>query len=227
MKKRVNISLLLSVVIFSSCVSAKLSKSWSSDNFNASESKKTLVIARSNDMEVRKAYEDKLTSELNNKGINAVSSYKVFPDLKEKLKRSEGEINTIVKNFKSAGIQTIMLMALKDTKTIESVPSKMEYAKSSTVNIGRYGVSFTDYLNIHSVEYINSTLRPLINDSNNSNNEVVLSSTSYLLEAVVYDLLLESKKQLVGAYEVEVIDPKSGNQVLNRFSSLVVKQLKR
>ena len=219
------IALLVLSIVLSNCASTKLTEAWSSKDFNDTKSKKLLVVARSNDLEVRKAYENELVSELKEQGIDAVAAHVKFPNLKEDKNRSQEEIDAILSMFNKNGIKSIMLTALKDTK-IESSSAKSATDYGSASIKGKYGVSFTDYYNVHSIEYISRNLKPVYND-NASENGFVLSSTTYILEAVVYNLTLESDKQLVGIYEIEATNPSSSQKILDKFTTLISKQFKR
>lgn len=218
------IILLVLVLFVTNCASVKLADSWNSENFDSVKTKKVLVIARANDMDVRTAYEQAIVLKLKEEGVDAVAAVKMFPDLKENKNRSQEDINALVESFKTKGINAIILTALKDTKVEESQPQSNSNNYISTANIGRYGISFTDYYNVHSIEYISRNLKPLYNDS--SDVSMPLSSTTYVLEAVIYDLTLENNEQLVGVFEIEAVDPKSGKQVLDKFTNILSKQFK-
>ncbi len=226
MKEIKKVTLLVVLVMFiTNCASVKLANSWNSENFDTTKARKILVVARDNDMDVRTSYENAMVSKLKEEGVDVVAAYELFPDLKENKNRSQEEIDAIVKNFKSKGINAIILTALKDTKVEESQPQSNSNNYISTANIGKYGISFTDYYNVHSIEYISRGLKPVYND----NQDLVthLSSATYILEAVVYDLALAKKEQLVGVFEIEATDPSSGKQVLNKFATLISKQFKK
>ena len=90
---------------------------------------------------------------------------------------------------------------------------------------GRYGVSFVDYYNVNSIDYLTSSLRPVDRNEAPEVYDSFLQSTVYTLEAVVYDFSLPKSSQLAGVYEVEVTDPKSAKQVLKRFTSIVSKAI--
>lgn len=217
---------ILTLAVFS-CSSVKLKDSWSSNDFKKAHTNKILVIARSTDSDVRKVYEETLVTKLKKEGVNAVSALELFPNLKEKSNRSQEEIDDIVKMFKREGINSIMLTALKNKNIETSQPDKLTDNTISTSKIGKYGISFADYYNVHSIEYLSKELRPgynVVND--NSNIQPVLSSTTYTLEAVVYDLTLEANKQLIGTFEVEATDPSSAKQVLTNFTSIISTQFK-
>ncbi len=226
MKEIKKVTLLLVLVMFiTNCASVKLANSWNSENFDTTKTRKILVVARDNDMDVRTSYENAMVSKLKEKGVDAVAACELFPDLKENKNRSQEEIDDIVKNFKSKGINVIMLTALKDTKVKESQPKSSSNSPISTANIGRYGISFTDYYSVHSIEYISRGLKPVYNDTQDTGTK--LSSTTYILEAVIYDLSLANKEQLVGVFEIEATDPSSGKKVLDNFTTIISKQFKQ
>ncbi|WP_303315737.1 hypothetical protein Q4Q34_14265 [Flavivirga abyssicola] len=226
MKEIKKVALLLVLVMFvTNCASVKLADSWNSENFDTTKTRKILVVARDNDMGIRSSYEKAMVLKLKEKGVDAIAAFELFPDLKEKNNRSQEEIDALVRNFKSKGINAIMLTALKDTKIEESLPQNNSNNYISTANIGKYGISFTDYYNMHSIEYISRGLKPVYND--NQDLRTQLSSTTYILEAVVYDLALAKKEQLVGVFEIEATDPSSGKKVLNKFTTLISKQFKQ
>lgn len=227
-KKNMNKTDLIVIVLglfLTSCSSVKLTNSWSSDRFESAKSKKVLVVARSNDLEVRKAYEHGIVLKLKELKINAVPAYLEFPKLKEDKDRTPEEIDAIVNQFKSKGIEVILLIALKDTK-IEQ-PRIEEYTEVYSSNSNNtIRVRFTDYYNLHSIEYLNRNLRPL-NSTNNMPAMHKMESTTYILEALIYDLTISFNDQLVAIYEVEASNPESANQVLDRFTNLITKQLKK
>lgn len=224
--KRIN-NFLLSILItatLSNCVSIKLTDDWESKQFNETREKKILVVARATDMDVREAYEQEMVLKLKAKGINAVAAYEAFPSLKESKNRSEEEKNQIVKMFIDEGIQAVLLTALKNTKVQESSQERLYDDSFSSTRIGEYGISFMSYLDVNSTSYLTKDLIPendYINDSGLSHE---LSSTTYVLEAILYDLTMEKERQLVGVYHIEATDPNSASQVLKGFVKIVSKQ---
>jgi len=218
------IALFVLSIVLSNCASTKLTEAWSSKDFDDTKSKKLLVVARSTDLEVREAYENELVSELKEQGVNAVAAHVKFPNLKEDKNRSQEEIDDILSMFNKNGIKSIMLTALKDTREeSSSAKSTTNYGTASIK--GKYGVSFTDYYNVHSIEYISRGLKPVYND--NQDFGTPLSSTTYVLEAVLYDITLAKNEQLVGVFEIASTDPSSAKQILNKFKVLISKQFKR
>ncbi|WP_282043617.1 hypothetical protein [Winogradskyella flava] len=230
--KKQPISVIRFIFIFSSfllivnCASVKLSDSWTSDKFEDTKSKKILVIGRSDDSETRKQYEDLLVQKLKSENVNAFASNQLFPDLREKENLSDEEKNSIVQKFASNGIEGIVLIALKDTKVTYVDENLSPKSDQMTYNKGRYGLSFADYYNVHSIEYLSKDI-VRGNVENLSTTKENPSYSTYILEVVVYDITLDKTEQLVGAYEVEAKEPKSAEQVLNNFTKIISKQFKK
>ena len=205
-----NIVLVIFGLLIVNCSSAKLSNSWTSTNFDKTKKQKLLIIARSNDFDVRKSYEDELVLKLKELDVNAVAAYELCPYLKEKVNRSQEELNSLIQDFRNNGIEGILLTNLKNTKT-ESIDPTVKSNDNSLSQKGKYGISFTDYYNINSIEYLNSNLKPINQKKEFDYNTTAFDSTTYTLEVILYNLSLKDVDQLVGLYEVEVIDPKSAN----------------
>lgn len=227
MKTIHKITTIVFTVLLTNCASVKLSDSWTSNDFEKTKNKKMLIVARSDDKEVRKTYEDELVKQLKTENINAVSALNMFPDLKENKNISETDKSRIVKQFTDAGIETIMLIALKDTKVTYVDNGVSSSSDPMIYNKGKYGLSFADYYNVHSIEYLSKDLR-----RNNPTEDInmpveSMSYSTYVIEAVVYDITLKANNQLVGSYEVEAKDPKSAEQVLNNFTKLIAKEFKK
>lgn len=124
------------------------------------------------------------------------------------------------------GVHAILITALKDTKIQESSQENLTGDPFSVTQQGAYGISFSGYLDVNSTAYLTKDLIPddaYVLDSGLSHE---LSSTAYVLEAVLYDLLLEKEKQLVGVYHIEATDPNSASEVLKGFVKIISKQFK-
>lgn len=219
------VSSIIVAVVLSSCSSVKLADAWASENFDETKKNKIVVVARATDLDVRAIYEQEIVSKLKAEGIDAVAAYEAFPSLKENKNRSEEEKNQIVKMFSDEGIHAVLLTVLKDTKIQESSQENVTGDPFTTTQKGAYGISFRGYLDVNSTSYLTRDLIP-DNDLNSSGFGPELSSTTYVLEAVFYNLQLEKEKQLVGVYHIEATDPSSASEVLKGFVKIIAKQFK-
>lgn len=214
------------ITIFTNCASVQLSDAYTSEGFKESISKKILILARSEDDYIRESYENELVSKLKSQHLDAVSALDMFPDLKVKKDRTQEEKLNILKLFRDSKIEAIVLIALKDTRIDRPETNYNDNSYIPTNSKGKYGISFIDYYNVNSVEYLSAKLKPIDFTSETENTNFYLKSTTYILEAVIYDLTLDDN-QLVGAFEVEAVDPNSAKNVLKSFTSIIAKEFKR
>jgi hypothetical protein len=210
--------------ILMSCSSVKLVDESFEIEDHSLKSKTVLVVAKSDDPEVRKAYEDLLIEKIARRGFTGVAAYEEFPDLSEQPGKTLEERQRVVENFKSAGIQAVLVMALKNTRVEEPDIDREPKTMQVSANQRSY-VSFAEYYNVNSTEFLSSSLRPSDREEELPAGENLYKTTVYELEAVVYDLELPLGSQLAGVYEVEATDPKSADQVLQKFTSIISKQL--
>ncbi len=209
---------LLILVLFSSCSSVKLMDSWKSADFQAVKSSKILIAAKSPDLEVRKSYEIAIANQLKNQGIDAVEMHKIFPDFEEKENPTEEEVAEIIKQFDAEGITSVLVTSLKNTikTTNEDTPQRIDIP---TAYQNRYFFSFNNSDDVHALPKLPSL-------ESDDVPKVELTSTTYVLEAVTYDLTQEKKKQLMNVCLVDITDPSSAKKVLQKFSKIVASQFK-
>jgi len=206
----------LLIVLFSSCSSIKLLDSWKSEDFKNLGEKKVLVAAKTPDLEIRKSYEKTIVKNLRKSGVNAIEMHVKFPNFSNKESRTKEENNQIVKQFLNEGINMVMVTSLKNK--IET----RNYSIPQSVEIP------LEYKNKYVFE--SNTNDELLNNKTLSGKSKVelenIKMTTYVLESITYDLSLERKKQLVNVCLVDVENPKSGTQVLDKFCKIVSNQFK-
>lgn len=228
MNKKITI-LLVSIFILSSCApTAKLLEDYTQEaKLNDALKENILVVANTKDMKVRKVYEDRFVDELSKKNINAVQSYTKFPNLKDKRKASNDERKEIIKMFRENNIGAVFLMSLKETKTLTK-EEKQPKPVATTTNYGKYRVTFTEMYNVNSNTYLTSLLEPNINDDYNNRltSKQVFTSKIYILEGVFFNLYDDNTSELVADYTVSISEPDNAKEVLDKFSKIILKQLK-
>ncbi|TGV03522.1 hypothetical protein [Flavivirga rizhaonensis] len=195
---------ILFFILLPSCSSVKLLDYWKSSDFEKTLDNRILVIAKNSDFEVRKSYETAIARELRSHGIDVIEMYEKFPGIVEDDNRTQEDVDMILKVFEKEGVNGIVLMSLKNT--IETKNSDYDISK--------------DYNEKSSFE--------LMSDSGSKNLPIMseLKSTTYVLEALTYDLTLENDNQLVNVCLIDVTDPKSGAKILKSFSKIVGNQFK-
>ncbi len=208
------ITLLISLT---SCTSIKLADNWKSADFSSVKEETILVIAKAKKDEIRKNYEAEIVKRLKGKGINAIELHKKYPELKTDKEKSPEETKQIVKMFQKDGINCIMITKLKDTKEeVKIITEGGNYYPTSTTH-GKYNVTFNP--NSYTDSYLSH--RP-----DNPVKTTVLTTTTYFLEAITYNLALEKEKQLTSISLVTVKDPNSAEKVRVKFAKILAKQFK-
>lgn len=210
--------LIISAFLFSGCSGMKLANSYKSDDFETLQNKKILVISRTPNEDVRKAYELDLVSKLKAKGVNAVSSHIAFPDLKRINNKTSDKIAEVVAMFQKEGIDIILITSLKDVQEQEVLQreggynSLLEYYGNQYVTLKGY------YDDPAALPRLAPIERP----------ETVTSQllTTYILEAVTYNLNLEEEKRLLSVITTEITNPDSGKMVKKSFTKLIADELK-
>jgi hypothetical protein len=216
--------ILLIVVLSSSCSSGKLIYSWTSTE-GLSDLNTVLVIARSPDVDVKKAFESALVNSLRSKKVDGISVSDRFPDLIDKGPLSAEETREVKKRFVSNGIKTVVLMALKDTQTTY-VETENQGSDNNTASIkGKYGVSFTDSYNVNSLEYLSKDMIRYDEEDVPIEERMHPSYNTYILEALVYDLDKNESDELVGVYNVKFVEPQSTEEIKQQFTRILTKQL--
>ncbi len=209
---------LIIVWVCSACSSVKLLDSWKSQSFKSFAGQKILVAAKSPDLEVRKSYEIAIVNQLRKQGIKAIEIHKTFPSFEEKENPTDEEVSKIVKQFKEKGITAILITSLKSTiKTKSDNAPQLVDIPNQYQN--KYLFSFNNSDDVHALPKLSAL-------GTNDTPRVELTSTTYVLEAITYDLTQEKDKQLVNVCLVDVTDPDSGKKILERFSKIVSDQFK-
>jgi hypothetical protein len=131
--------LLLGVLFLSGCSYSRVLTSWRDDSFQRGQLKKTMVLAVVEKKIVRWRLEDEFAQHLRALGVDAVQSYKTFPDLK-------GVDAGIIKAAAvKAGLDSVLVSRLVDTRkeTIDVAPSYSTFGTSSANFNTYYGSSYT------------------------------------------------------------------------------------
>ncbi|WP_282117145.1 hypothetical protein [Cellulophaga baltica] len=210
--------LLLSIILLSGCSGMKLSNSYKSDNFENLNEKKVLVISRTPLEDIRKEYELEIVSKLNSKGINAVASHIAFPNLKRIDNKTSERISDVISQFRNNGFDYILLTSLKDVQEQEILQKQGGYNSLNEYYGNKY-VTLKGYY-----DDVNAAPRLPTQEIQETTTSILL--TTYILEAVTYNLSLEEEKRLLSVTTAEVTNPDSGNAVRKAFAKILASELK-
>lgn len=211
------IALFLATLILPGCSGMKLSSSYKSDDFETFRNKKMLVISRTPIEEVRREYELEIVKKLRSKGVNAVASHIAFPDLKRIDNKTAERIAEVVSMFRQDGFDILLLTALKDVQEQEVLQKQGGYS-SLTEYYGNKYVTLKGY-------YDDLNAPPKLPPLEMPETTTSQLLTTYILEAVTYNLDLSEEKRLLSVTTAEVTNPDTGKGVRKAFAIIVASEL--
>jgi|GEM_PF-4004458 len=214
-----NFVLILFTSLLVGCSSVSLVSNSAPSGYKTISSKKILVAAKSDNMEIRKQFENSIAQNLQSKGLNVVTAWQEFPSLTNETvgKKSQQQI---VSEFKSANIEAIVVIALHDK--IENFDLRAEdYTEIGTsAKTNYYGITFIDYYgtadNLPQLRSRNTEITP---------EAKAQTYTDYILEAVVYDLSANEGERHTGTLLVKAENPEYVSEVLKGFTNIIGKEL--
>lgn len=119
--KLFNLTLTVFALLFLSCATTSVTDVWKDDSYQG-KAHKIVVLMAAKMPEMRKIFEDRFVAELDNRGNNAIQSYKIIST--EQLPDRELAKSKI----ESIGADTVLVSRLVDSKTIEAEMSGHVYA---------------------------------------------------------------------------------------------------
>lgn len=210
------------VVLFSmnSCSNIKVLASWKGDNINDIKDNKLLVIARTDNNQARVAFETEIAKALENKGVDATSSFSVLPS-KVKVGKGVTEEQKVAfrKFLKTEGYDGIVLSVIKDTKETTKTYTDGGYYAGATVPFypGFYNGFYTYYYHPMAYSSFGTYVEP---------SSTTTTYKTYVLETVAYDLNQSEGKQLVAVVTSKIENPESVTRNAELYTKKIVKALK-
>lgn len=211
-------TLIVLTLLFSGCSGMKLANSYKSEDFETLKNKKMLVIARTPIEDVRKAYEIDLVNKLKAKGVNAVASHIAFPDLKRIENKTAERIAEVIALFRKEGFDILTLTSLKDVRELDVIRREGEYSSFGDYYGNKY-ITLKGY-------YDDVTAPPRLGPKEMDEQVTYTTETTYVLEAVTYNLDLEEEKRLLSVSTAEITNPDTGKGIRKAFAKIVANELK-
>ncbi|NAS12529.1 hypothetical protein [Poritiphilus flavus] len=205
-------------VLFSACSSARLANSYKSKDFSSIEDQNILVVSRTPQVAVRKAYEKEISKRLKMQGLNASPSYLMFPDLKPLTNKTVERIANTISMFRDEGFDILMVTSLKDVEEQEVLRRQEGYGSL----LDYYGNKYITLKGYYDDVHAPPKLTPLETELE----PITRKEVTFILEAVTYNLSLPEAKRLLSVVTMEITNPNSASSVRQGFAKTVANELK-
>lgn len=214
--------LLLLLLLLGSCKSFKVLYNWSAEDKESVEGKNILVLARTSDLEVRKAFEKEITQTLKDAGMNATASYIQFPDFDPEKKYTDEEKGRIKKILEENNYDAVVMTVLKDYQ--EETRSGVEGGYEASVNYGYIdrptylGWGFYTYF-YHPLAYSTEDIYVEQTD------DFTITSKLYVLDSIAFNLDLPEDEQMVRLFRASIENPDSAISTAKSYAKAIAKTI--
>ena len=191
-----SIFIFILTMLLTSCASSNLTSSWVDRNYSNVPIKSSLVVAMSDNLRVRRIFEDDMVKELQNKGVNAISSSQIYPN---KLPSKADLSSYIQKN----GTQTVFV-----AKLVNIEDKNIRYPGNN--NSYGYGGSMSFH------NYYNSSFSYIYDDS---------YTVSYEFVNVEFTLFDTKSHKPIWSTSSESVDPNNMNDIISELTHILIENL--
>lgn len=206
-KQMKRIALFIGILLLSACSSTRFVDSWKNQEITSFEPKKMLVIGMTDNLTARKIFEEKLKNAFVLRNIYAVESTGIIDGTFTTSKKSEEEIDEMIKKLAKQGFDTVVITSVKGVD--ERVDYHTEYYPSIGYRWSRFGRYYYWYQDIYyAPQYYNSY-------------------KVYNVETVIYNINEDDTKSLVWVGALKLVDPQTITSTINDYVDKIIKQLER
>jgi len=191
--------------------------SWEGDNISDIKDNTLLVIARTDDVSTRIAFENEIVKDLVSRGIKATSSFQKFPKLNPDTKTSAEEQANTKKMLMDNGFNGVVLTVIKDKQELTKTVKDGGYYAGST-NYGFYPSYYHGFFGYYGNMNSYSTLGNYVEETSTTYTEV-----DYILETVIYNLDEPEDKQLVAVVTSKIVDPENAAKTAKQYVKAISK----
>ena len=214
MKKLQTIIAFLSIILFiSSCgPSISVTDAWKAPDIMDSKSDHFVVMARVDDLAGRQRFEQEIVKQLQAGGVDAVESYKKYPEINLNEQMTPSQIEVLEAKLRKQDINGIVLTVIKDMKTELRTTSTGGYAGGYYPYFGGYyGSYYSPYG--RGGAYVSASSR-------------TYESEIYKLETVIFDLDRKGD-QMIAVISVNITNPNSVSEVAPKYAEKLAKQFQQ
>jgi hypothetical protein len=223
---KVIVMMVFTTIIFQSCATTKVTNYWKNDKASIAEFKKqkVFVIARTNSNLTRATLEQEIVMQLAKDGMEALPSYRKFPQLNPEAEMSEERIAQIKEILQNDGFGGVIMVSVKDKKE----------TTTTTQNGGYMGVGYNSYYPGRYGGFYNYYRQPYIYGSYYSgfpsyvpSSNTTSTSTTYVLETVAYNMTAPDEQKLVFVVFSDIKDPNNIDKAARSYVATIVDKLSK
>ena len=198
--------LLIVIGLLLGCSSTRLVESWKNPQSTTFNPTKLLVVGMTEHINARTLFEQKLSTELTNRGFNTVKSLDIFsPDFTH-AKKTEEDISTLVKMLREKGVDAVMVTAVKGIE-------KKKVVRRDYYNfyVRRHG--FRDYYFINQDIYFYPQYYDIYK--------------IYHVETSLYNINSDDERSLVWIGYIDIIDPSTITNTVDDYVKEIIASLEK
>lgn len=189
--------IIIAVLVLFSCNTTQLTDTWKNPEITTYEPSKILVVGLTSNLEARQNFENKLKTELQSRGIEAVSSLDIF----KSEKMTENDLLELENNLINSEFDTVLF------SKIIGVEDKIVYRKTYDDYDETYSKFREDYLKYQDVYY---------------NPDYYNEYTVYHAETALYCICPSKDRELIWKGYIDIVEPESANKTINNYVNLVI-----
>lgn len=194
--------LVIIVLILFSCNSTQLIETWKNPEVTTYEPSKVLVVGLTSHLEARQNFENQLKSELQLRGIEAISSLEIFkPE-----KMTENDLKELENSLIDSGFDTILF------SKIVGVEDKIVYKQNYDGYDETHSKFREDYLKYQDVFY---------------NPDYYNEYTIYHAETALYCICPTKDRSLLWKGYIDIVEPESAERTITNYVNLVILALEQ
>lgn len=201
------VALFIGMLLLSACSSTRFVDSWRNREIVSFEPKKVLVVGITDNLTARKIFEEKLKNAFMLRNINAVESTNVLDNGFTGSRKSEEEIDKMIKKIADEGFDTVVITSVKGVD--ERVNYQTNYYPTIGYRWSRFGRYYYWYQDIYYRPQYYNTYKV------------------YNVETVIYNINEDDMKSLVWVGAFNLTDPQTISSSINDYVEQIIKQLER
>ncbi len=194
------------IILISGCSSVRVVDSWKNETLLFFKPQKLLVLGVTQNLTARKIFEESLKEEFVSRNINAYESTKIFDESFTDSKKTEEEVNKMIKDLSEKGFDAVIITAVKGVDERRSYDRGYYTVGYSWTRFGGYYYRFQDV-------YYN----PGYYDD----------YKVYHVETSIYNINEDDNKSLVWVGALDIVDPQGITTTVNEYVNAIIATLER